>query len=235
MWLFVEMIKPDVITIYPFAYDYPVWRELITKNRHFFNQVIISFTYNDVSRDYREFLKENHKDFTFIDNGGSSEWYDGAINSALEAVKSDYVLFLEQDFYFTPKFLNKTFKIIEETDFICWEQNTRFHLAYFLTTMRAIDQTSRYFQDVPRYRLDCFDLFCAEMLVRSGDFTTFTGYKNCGHLNGLTHNLRLGIEGNIENIYEPDKFKNYLEKSLIADVKQLPEWVEITKNILKLL
>jgi len=198
-----------------------------------FGKVIISFTHNDVDRDYREWLKATNPDFTFVDtNGVDRNWYGGAINIALEHVENDHVMFLEQDFFFDTKILTRILKRAEENDFVCLEQETRLHLACFVTKMSLVNKTLRYFQPVERYKLDCFDLFCAEMLVKSKKWATLDGIKGYKHMNGLTHNLRLGIRGEWSLIYKPKDFLHYLKFSLKMEVKQNPEWVKITKEII---
>jgi len=227
------MVKPDLIIIWPRAYDYPVCRSLVSQNRDNFGKVIVSFTHNDVERDYREWLKETHPDFTFVDCDGGVNWYDEAINIALEHVESEYVMFLEQDFFFDAKFLRKILNLVEDRDFVCLEQGSRLHLACFVTKMKLINKTLRHFQAIGRYGLDCFDLFCAEIIIKSRDWSTLEGFSGYKHLNGLTHNLRLGIQKDFKLMYEPKEFKHYLNFSLKMDVKQNPEWVKITKEILK--
>lgn len=226
------MIKPDLIIIWPMVYDYPVCRSLICRNRDHFNRVIISFTHNDLCRDYRRWLKGTHPDWIFVDDGGTPDWYDGAINKALAEVNNDYVMFMEQDFLYTTKLLKKVLRKAEERDFVCLDQN-RFHFACYITRMEMVNKTSKYFQAIGKYNLDCFDLFCAEMMVNSKDYATLDGLKGYKHLNGLTQNLRLAGENNVSVIYKPKAFKHYLELSLRVDVVQHPEWVKITKEMLK--
>lgn len=228
-----KMIKPDLIIIWPYAYDYPVCRALVSQNRDKFGQVVVSFTHNDVSRDYRKWLRKNYPDWTFVDDGGSPNWYDGAVNTALYQVRSEYVMFLEQDFLFNRKFLKRFLRLAGLRDFVCYSEGERLHLACFISKLATINRTLRFFQPIGRYGLDCFDLFFSEMIAKNGDWSTTIGWGGHKHLNGLTQNLRLGITKKFDLIYHPEEFKHYLNLSLKIDVKQNSQWVKITQNILK--
>src|SRR3990167_523644 len=159
------MIKPDLILIWPRAFDFPLIREFIVRNRKRFAQVIVSFTHNSVDRDYRQFLKQIHPDFTFVDSVKNVNWYDDAVNEAIEAVKSEWVMFMEQDFTCTDEFLKDLLTVGELYQYLAYEEGQRLHLCCMLTKLSTINLTTRYFGTSPRYGLDCFDLFMAQIEV----------------------------------------------------------------------
>jgi molybdopterin-guanine dinucleotide biosynthesis protein A len=228
----------DVITVWPRAYDYPIYRNQIIKNRDLFNKIIISFTHNDVNRDYRDFLKKVHPDFTYVDANNNDDWYDKAINKALDASQSEWVLFLEQDFFFTRTLLEKVIRYSKIYDFICHQQGKRKHLAFFLVKRSLIEKTIKYFGLTQE--LDCFDLFTREITVLAKEnYLTLDRIGNCGidffHMNGLTHNYYLSISEKIKNITNPIVFKEYNLRSKKVKVLQNSEWLDIIDKVDKLI
>jgi len=218
------MGKSDVICIWPLAYDYPLFRKQLERDRDLFGKVIISFTHNDESNDYRNFLTEKYPDWTFVDSHeGKSDWYDEAVNGALRASDSELVLFLEQDFTYRRFLVEQLLNFLSgpygtKTDFICYrEGGKRLHLSFFLARRSCIEKTSKFFGIKPDSKIDNFDFFTKEMEDRAyiGRFLDEYPWAIPGrdyyHMNGLTHSLRLHREGK-EIYYKPEEFKKYLEE-----------------------
>lgn len=231
------MIKPDLIFIWPRAFDFPVVRAFIVRNRHLFDQVIISFTHNSVDRDYRKFLRDVHPDFTFVDSTADKNWYDDAVNIALNQVKSRYVLFMEQDFICSDKFIEDLLSVGDKYDFIALEQGRRLHLGCLLTQMVIINHTVRYFGTCPRSNLDCFDLFTAELEALCRQRGTTIDNAVLGdyqHLNGLVHNYSLFTSNRLELITDLPSFKKYNQSCLDASISKHESWVKIMEGVAKL-
>lgn len=228
------MVKPSVVIVWPRAFDYPLFRDFLARNRSLFGQVIISFTDNSVERDVRKFLKWAHPDFTFVSQIAVKSWYNEAVNSALEMVTGEWVLFLEQDFICTDEFLKLLLENAEKYDFVCHAEGKRLHLACMITKMASINKTHRFFDQMPRYNMDCFGLFFAEMEVLFENGATLdkifdTGYT---HLNGLTHNFYLALHGQIKNVVNPNAFETYLRVGKNTNVVKHQEWEALTDKIL---
>jgi len=229
------MIKPDLIVVWPIAYDYPIFRELIADNRNLFGKVIISFAHNCVERDYRQFLKNTHTDFTFVESMADKHWYDDAISIALDEVKSKWVMFMEQDFVCDRKFLVELLKKASDYHFVSLREDQRFHFGCFVAKMKYIKATHRYFGHIPDAHLDCFGLFVAELILMSmGKYAALgelklEGYK---HLSGLTHNYTLMSDGEpaVGGAEALASLKEYNERCIHAKVLQNTQWIELLKK-----
>ena len=221
--------------VWPLAFDYPLARKMIEDNRDLFNKVIISFTSNSVERDYRKLLINLHPDFTFIQPEYIKHWYNDALTGAIKGVKSDWVLFLEQDFLYNRKELKKLLRYGKQYEFVALQQGERLHLGCALIKKELIDKTLGYFGDFPRYHLDCFDFFFAELLVLAGDNWAsldkiMAGYK---HLNGLTQNLHLSLQGKYDDVTDKKEFKKYLKLCSKIKEKKIVEWDKLMSKILE--
>jgi glycosyltransferase involved in cell wall biosynthesis len=232
------LIKPDIITVWPRAYDYPFWRWSIKKNRQLFNQVIVTFTHNSVERDFREFIKTNHPDFTYVENEEYRQdegWYGTAVNNALDASTGKWVLFLEQDFIYEEDFLERLFSDIQDVDFIAYQQTKRLHPACFLVKKEMVNRTHRFFD--PIYNMDCFDFFANEnVIISKNNFLTlehmgFNDPEDYHHLNGLTHNYYLLSLGKKQEITNMEEFKKYNQMCKTLSVEHNKEWMEIINRI----
>jgi molybdopterin-guanine dinucleotide biosynthesis protein A len=222
------MIKPDLIVIWPYAFDYPRFREFVVRNRSKFNKVIVSFTNNSVKYDFRNFYTKAYKDWTFVNSSGPF-WYHDAIVAALKAVESTWVLFMEQDFLCTDLFLEELLATGRDFDFSCYLENERLHLCCFLTRMDLINKTSKFFAHIPERNLDNFDLFTQEMKDLSNRTWTFSDVDNdqVKHLSGLTQNYQVIQNGNPEQITNPREFWKYNQLCMRAKVPIPHQWREI--------
>lgn len=235
----MQKIKPDIICVWPIAFDYPLWRHVVTKNRHYFDKVIISFTYNNLDRDFRQFLKNTHPDFTLVDTGNNQSpyWYHSAIIEALNNSHSDWILFSEQDFIYDDNFIKNLLEktLINNLDFACLvEGSNRKHFGCFLIKKSLILQTTQFFDQV--MNLDCFDRFTIECSQLTKKWMTleelgFVRGLNYDHLNGLTHNYYLFTQKIFNLITGKDKFIKYNKNSIEANIIQNPEWQEIMKGV----
>lgn len=229
------MIKPDIVVIWPLAFDYPPFRQMIVDNRHLFNKIIVSFTRNSVARNYGGFLSETHPDWTFIDVGYSRSpermcWYDSAVNGALDQVTSDHVLFLEQDFIPTEK---NFFEELLNTDYdlAYFIDGTRKHLCCFLAKMELVNKTNRMFSIVPNKPYDCFDKFTEEICSLTTNVREIVPPEAL-HIAGLTFQYYCSINNKWDVIVKNENFIKYLKKTLTCTVPIRPTWIEITNNIL---
>lgn len=225
-------MKPDLITVWPRAFDYPLFRELIVKNRDLFNKVIIVFTHNSVVRDYREFLKITHPDWTFCDTEqyiSQPNWYTHAILEGLKESdkdkawirEDDWVLFMEQDFIFNEGFLKR---FLEQVKFLSFgglsEPGRLYHFGCFAVKRRLIENTVKFFEsfEVLNYKFDCFDFFILELTRLSNqhkslDEMGFIRGDDYDHLSGLTHNYHLLDIGKYELMTGKEKLRQYNDLS----------------------
>ena len=230
------MIKPDLITVWPINSDYPLWREMVRANRHHFNKVIIGFMQTNDGIDNRRFVMSamSNDGVDFIDcfpyNSGQ-DWRDVITNACLRISTSNWVFFTEQDFFMREKFWNTVESVCdtENLDYIGVKQGERLHPCCLFIKKEALEKTSRDFAIGDSY--DHFGLIQKEIEANEAmgyimpDNTYF-------HLNGLTHNFNLLRNGEQPN-YEPEMFKEYLEKCLMCKVPLQKDFVDIAKKFVK--
>lgn len=231
------MIKPDAIVAWPRAFDYPQFRELLVKNRDSFGEVIITFTDNSTDRDLREFFKKTHPDFTFVNpTPNSPSWYHDAINRALDESNSKWVLFLEQDFWFSDDFMERFLTLASDSVFSCLLFGKRLHPACYLCRKKDINRTTRIFNamNTSKVALDNFDLFAIEMeAVAGGNFQTlsslgFVDGKDYHHMSGLTQNYELVLKNKYDLLTGKKEFKDYNEKCMnLTSLVVPPEWKDV--------
>jgi hypothetical protein len=234
-------IRPDVITVWPVAFDYPEWRYQISRDRSKFKKVIMALTHNSRQNDFRPFLMDNYKDFTFVDLEpfiNKDKWYHYAINEALNASNGEWVLFLEQDFWYSDTFMERFLSLCDNYDYCFLEADARPHLACFAVKRHLIEQTIKYFYTLStkRYLYDCFDLFTTELQALSRNFNTLEGLGfvdgvDYHHMSGLTQNIHVSLNGRAQSITNREKFKAYNYRCMSYKIPQEAKWMEVMRKI----
>lgn len=229
------MIKPDLIVAWPIAFDYPAFRSFVVSNRKMFDKIIVTFTFNSSLYDFRDKLKEIHPDFTFVEGEQGSDWYNPAVNAAIDASVNEWIMFMEQDFICDTSFIKELFSEAEKYDFISYAEGQRYHFCCSLMRRLCVDNSSRFFGIKPGSNLDNFDAFINECKGKFRHTTTNEVLVNTGyHMNGLTHNYSLCLSGKLDLITNPRKFFEYNDISLSSKVDQIPEWVGVMEKVREL-
>lgn len=175
--------------------------------------------------DVTPFLVESMKDVTFIKppaNPERPDWRDKAVYEVLRNFsKSDWVLFLEQDFLFkNSRLLERAFKR-EDLDAVLYMEGTRIHPAFALVRRAVMGRTSFDFAASPPSH-DHFGLFFKEL----ADSCTWIELRDAGledkkdfyHMAGLTHNYY--CYDNEQPLYKPEEFLTYNHYILDLPVPQ---------------
>lgn len=240
-------MKPDIICAWPISFDYPLFREQVVKNRQHFNKVIIVFTHNSKVRDYRDFLKAAHPDWTFCDTEHLQQkpnWYTNAIHEGLKASKSEWVLFLEQDFIYNDTFMPKFLHDVAYYSFGGLQDGQRLHFGCMAIKRALLDKTYGFFEsiDMVGRRFDCFDFVMCELQLMTKMWTNLEnlGFKrevDFDHLSGLTQNYHLLDINKPELITGRKALKKYNEQALAVSTQTSSTWMtqmlkmrEVLKN-----
>jgi len=143
------MIKPDILVVHPLHLDYPLWRYNMIKYKDYFRSLTIVFSDHNMKKDYSNFIRVQLPFANFVDyKGDKPDWRDGAVNWGLNTMPEDgYVLFLEQDFFWTDGFLNKVLQ--DQNEFFYFKEGGRIHPAFALVKRSMINKTSRDFSAYP--------------------------------------------------------------------------------------
>jgi hypothetical protein len=215
----------DVITIHPRSIDYPLWRKQLEYFNAYFKKIIVTFTGKNFYGDYSSFVREAIElhNIYFVegrDTNGEEDWRNVAVNQALEVSNSDWILFLEQDFFWK----NNSFweKILEAQKVYSvisfWEAN-RLHPAFLLVKRELLDKTRKDFGIIPD-KLDHFGKFSQDIVAQIGnegigelEKLGLEFKKDWYHLQGLTHNYNLCRDGNLATIFKRDEFLTYNYKA----------------------
>jgi len=226
--------------------DYPLFRSLIRKNAKLFQQKILAFHNNHDPRDLRPFLQKNLRGYTIIYDAIAAkkvpaDWRNTCINACLEKSTSDWVLFMEQDFFpFEKGFFPHVFTEAEKYDVIGftegakkWTKDIRLHPAFLLAKRTYIERTSKNFSALPLYK-DHFCGFCRELLQLAPSFASLKeiGATNWKHWTGQTSNLYL-IDQNRPPNRHPKDFRDYCRLSLTCGIETEPSFKRLLERSLK--
>ena len=205
----------DVIICWPRDIYYPLFVLQMNRDRDLFEKVIIVMTAGESNRDFTGNIAI--KDATVLQIGSASgDWRDIATKAALSQSKSDYVLFLEQDFFYKKGLIEKIMK--SDADMVGFRDGNRFHPACLLIKKSALsDITLDFSANPPKH-----DHFGG--LTKQLDGKTFEelGIDGWYHLSGLTHNFRLP-----EAFHKRDEFCTYCE--LCKELPQPEDWKRFSK------
>lgn len=222
----------DLIVTWPTHLDYPLFRQLIKKDRKQFNKVFVVFTeMNAGTADYKQYIKEAMaKDrVTFVEpepSKAGSDWRNVAINSALPLSDSEWIYFCEQDFIPAEGFWREVHDLQTRVDVFGHYQGDRLHPCCLFIKRELLDRTKKDFGADPDNGFDHF-----------GKLQRDLGKQNCiigvvksnlgHHMNGLSQNLFMLQKGEEPN-YKPPEFEEYCNECLYLDMppdlRELMEW-----------
>jgi len=234
-------MKPDLIVSQPRSVDYPIWRFTIQKCRRDFDQVLVVVHEDHRDLDNREWIRTHFPEGELLEADPTlpgQDWRNNCIQPALRKSRSEWVLFMEQDFL--PEddlFFKRVFAKTEDKDVIGfadgnhWSINVRLHPAFLLLRRELIEKTDKNFSAV--WPWDHFGLFCNELLELSPRFMSLQdlGETKWKHLQGLTSNFCLIASGHPPN-FKPHEIADYAQRSLACNTPIHPEFEKIlTKAI----
>lgn len=240
------MTSFDLIVTWPDSLDYPIFRQFLKNHRAKFNRVLIPImkANRPSGVNYVNFLREQ----AFTDMGVEliedyevkGDWRSSAINAALDRSDGSHVWFTEQDFFIknTENFYNKILDGIKLTDFIVFRDNLRLHPALMIVKRELINKTKRDF-GIEEGKSDHFGKFaeqCIEIMSVNPIKPRIYALQELGlietrdyyHMDGLTHNYHLVMDGQKENIYKPAEFILYNNYARLAQAPQSPEFLTLT-------
>lgn len=246
------MVKPDVICTNPYSIEVPYWRYVMERSRHRFGE-IFSVHYQDYRKyNFFSFMKTNMPWAKVIDGGvvpSGRDWRDYCVNMALDESKSDWVLFIEQDFIAEDSFYEDIFEKAEDFDVVgftelekstslqgdtgYWQHGVRLHPAFILVKRKLVDKTSKDFSAYPKKDRDHFGVFTDELLkVLSIKFLDITDMPNWKHYAGVYWNYML-IQAGEKVYFKPDSFKEYVRLAMESPVVQDSRFLEWSNECLR--
>ncbi len=225
-------MKPDVLMTWPSGVDYPLCRLQLKLLRPFFKDILVSI-YEHGSPDFREFLRGSTKGWKWIESPALDEtWRETAVNFGLDRSTSDWVLFLEQDFFIKDsKFLDTVYEATKAYDVVGIRQGNRLHPCFLLVSRKLIDKTSRDFA-VHGQDKDHFQKFSEEVLAQ-GKFIDITELglfpgRDWYHFSSMTWNLFRIKDENVREMHDLPEFLLYNAYSRTKKVPQDPRWIAMT-------
>jgi len=199
-------MKIDMLLCWPRDIFYPYFVDLINKNRHLFNKVIVVMTQKADNRDYIYDIKKYIKDATVLINYPYKglDWRQDAIIEGLYETRGSHVLFFEQDFLVMDGFFEQLFERGKYFQVAGFRDGERFHPACLLVTQEAIASTEKDFS-VQKDVGDHFYKF-TKQLEKLNNWASlgFLNLPDYYHMAGLTQNYRL-----TDNFYCPHEFFTY--------------------------
>jgi hypothetical protein len=224
------MIKPILLTVWPIHLDYPLFRYNLARDKDYFSGIWIALSNHHIGVDYTNFIMQSLSFARFVDVKHTGlDWRNDAVNETLNQIKTDEpICFVEEDFFWTPKFLQKVFSSNES--FVYHMEGPRIHPAFALINRELIEKTTRDFSAYPGVHGDHFAKFFNELPTGKcfGELTLHNK-KDYFHLNGLSQNY-MNYKDN-QPFYQPLDFLYYNKKCLKLPVENHPEFLQIEKAI----
>lgn len=231
------MIKPDVILSWPRNNDYPLWREMIRKNRDRYNEIVIVFTETNQGYDYRDFVRqamfEDHVLFSqspYPVNG--EDWRNIAVNfGLLQSLHSEWIYFTEQDFFPLDGFWEGVEMLSNGCDVIAAYDGPRMHpCSIFVKRTTLVKSKKQFGAKPPEY--DHFGQLQKDLETMKDNGEILIGtlsplvYK---HMAGLSHNMTLITNGELPN-HQVEYFNEYLRRCLAVPLPISPIFKEVVES-----
>lgn len=199
-------MKPDIIVCIPKDIYPKAFIKRVNRDRDLFNKVIIAITNQELPIDYSNEIKGNIKEPTILTKfEQSGDWRNNAIQKCLESSNSEYILFLEPDFFVADGFFKEIFSNMNGVDIVGFEDGNRFHPSCLLIKREILDKTSKDFSAYPQ-EYDHFGVLTQE-LKKLGTWKNLPE-KGWYHMASFVFNKRIDMkDGKIG--YRPDEFKLY--------------------------
>ena len=241
----------DIVSQICIFCDYPIYRQLLTKYRDKFNKIILYPSRHHGVIDLENFLRKNFPE-TWV-TGHKIDWTTPGIDwrqvetePCLELSNSEWVLFMEQDFFVDD--WDKLWRDIEESvktsDMIGWWNPSRYpyiHPCFLLIKRELLDKTKKDFRAHPEIiGSDHFAQITRDVEKLGGKITKLQdlGWKEWGnamHLGGLTYPYQnwKGDGTDEFGVGNPEAFMVYNYFSRLAPVEQNQLYLSLSLEIEK--
>lgn len=204
-------------TTWNVAIDYPVFRQLLSKFKGEFEKVVVSLSDHKEGIDLTQEIKSVliPEGVTVFDPpmlSAQDDWRDRAINMAYGSFVGDWILFMEQDFFFTPKFWERIKEMMSVYDCMAYYVEQRVHPAFILVKKSIVDKVKRDFSANPP-QWDHFYIFTQSLIDKCKIIPLYwmslQERRDYAHLTGLTHDYYRTKRGDAP--IGTDNFKTYNE------------------------
>lgn len=213
----------DLVLTWPDTTLYPPFVAFLRANYSHFEKIIIYISEMNYGWDIRDQIINSLKDIPNVYicdpvERGDKDWRQIATLESLKLSTSDYVWFIEQDFFMTKHFVDKLLENLDKYSTIGFRDGNRLHPACLIAKRSIIDKTGRDFSaDSPTF--DHFAMFSAQAEAQGGvttlDELDLKENRDWYHFAGLSHNHNLEQQGKEAN-HKPEEFRLY---------KFLSEWI----------
>lgn len=236
------MKTTDLLVTWPTNVDFPFYREFLQNNYRFFKTIFISWHEVPGYYSYKKFIMSDLAQipnirFLEVPQNKPGDWRDNAIHEALNLSDSDYVLFMEQDFFilWIEWFKDVMQEVFAKTpiDLVRVLDGDRMHPCFLKISRSLLEQTSKNFAANPplwdhfgKIQRDLEDLTRKKEV---GTITTYVQYENIDHFAGYSHNWRLLVDGGLPN-HRPQEYMKKLLDSLSLRVNLDAEYVRVVKE-----
>lgn len=226
-------MKIDLLCVWPDVVDYPLFRRFLQTERKRFHKVFIVWTQTNwdfpLVKKFVEASLSKSK-ITFLESEpvkAGQDWRSVATNTALKVSDSEWVYFTEQDFTPLAGFWKEVEDLVKRTEVFGRFQGDRLHPSCLFIKRSLLDKTSRDFGAYPESGLDHFGKVQQQIEKKAILGVIFPRYGK--HLNGLTHNIHLLMQGEPPN-YEVEEFKKYIKECLESGIEMPKEQERLFRN-----
>lgn len=242
------MSKIDIISQICVFNDYPIYRQLIRKYRNKFNKVILYPSRHHGQVDLEEFLKRSLPEtwvtgHTIDWTTPNIDWRQAETEPCLELSSSEWILFLEQDFFVKDWdiLFEQVESLMEESDLIGWWQDSAFsyvHPCFLLIKRSLLEKTKKDFRAHPEINgCDHFAMITHDALELGAKIITlqglgYTPWEDAFHLGGLTYPYQdFKGDDTIFGVGSPEAFRTYNYYAAKAPVEQSLDWLDLSSRV----
>lgn len=220
----------STIILWPDSFDFPLFRKNLTQLQQYVDEVIICFTSHG-NHSLKDWLRDNLPGCKLLDAdmyqaqqyGG--DWRNKATNLMIDHAQGDWILSLEQDFLIKDyaHFFSTVKGTMDKHNVISFQENNRFHPAFFLVKKSELNKTSRDFSVQGEHK-DHFWLVGHELKQKSPSYIMIDVLglfekRDWYHMGGLTENYFSS-----KPYYRLDEFHTYNDACLALDLPISEYW-----------
>lgn len=229
----------DLILTWSDNIDYPLFRHFINNYRQHFASINVYLSHKNMELNITNFLMDELSRMGVAVNrepweieSKARDWRDHAVNSCLQFCHSDWLWFIEPDFFIKDfnKFYETVKKNLDGLDALGFIDANRLHPACLFFRRDKLEKTSRDFSAAPP-KWDHYGQFSQEIFTKLRWTELYkiglVDYVDWYHHGGLTQNYNLVQEGKEPN-YNLNNFLVYNAASRTDLVTQCQQYLDLT-------
>ena len=237
-------MKPDIVMQWCVYCDYPLFRLFLKKYRDRFGKVILYPSRQHGNVDLEDFAKKAMPE-TWVNpveiDYAKQDWRQAETEPCLKLSDSEWVWFMEQDFFTSNwESLFASIEVLEKQGIEMtglWNPThySYIHPCFLLMKRELLEKTNKDFSAHPEINgCDHFAMITKDAVRLNAKIATFKeDWENYFHLGGLTYPFQnwKGDSTDHFGVKNPEAYYVYLNEARKVDVEQSPEYLKESAEI----